>query len=78
MQVNHGPFFRALGFAENLFDPEKKEFDKDEITEDILNIVNFWRSKYPKLQFETEALRFDSLLNFNYSFTREVLNLKFE
>jgi len=78
MQVNHGPFFRALGFAENLFDPEKKEFDKDEITEDIVNIVNFWRSKYPKLQFETEALRFDSLLNFNYSFTREVLNLKFE
>jgi hypothetical protein len=78
MQINYGAFFRALGFAEDLYDVEKKEFDKDEITDDIVNIVNFWRAKYPKLEFDIDALHFDSLLNFNYSFTRELLNLKFE
>jgi hypothetical protein len=78
MQINYGAFFRALGFAEDLYDVEKKEFDKDEITDDIVNIVNFWRTKYPKLEFDIDALRFDSVLNFNYSFTKELLNLKFE
>jgi hypothetical protein len=78
MQINYGQYFRALGFVENLFDEEKKEFDKDEIIDDINNIINFWKGKYPKLDFDIEALRFESRLSFNYSFTRELLNLKFE
>ncbi len=78
MHVNYNPFFKALGFSDELYNPEKREFEKDEITEDINNIINFWRAKYPRLDFDMESLRFDSLLNFNYSFTRELLNLKFE
>jgi len=78
MQINYGQYFRALGFVEELYEEERKEFDKDEIIDDINNIVNFWRGKYPRLDFDIETLRFDSKLNFNYSFTRELLNLKFE
>jgi hypothetical protein len=78
MQINYGQYFQALGFVENLYDEEKKEFDKDEIIDDINNIVNFWKVKYPRLSFDVETLRFDSKLSFNYSFTRELLNLKFE
>jgi hypothetical protein len=78
MQINYGSYFRALGFSEELYNAEKKEFEKEDISEQVNAIINFWRGKYPKLDFETQALRFDSLLNFNYSFTRELTNLKFE
>ena len=78
MQINYGTYFRALGFTEELYNSEKKEFEREEIVEHVNAIIDFWRGKYPKLDFETEVLRFDSLLNFNYSFTRELTNLKFE
>lgn len=77
MNVNYSDYFKALGFA-TYYDADKKEIDKDEVTEEIEDIVNAWRAKYPRLQFNTEALRFDSLLNFNYSFTRELTNLRFD
>jgi hypothetical protein len=78
MQINYGEYFGKLGFAEEFYDQEKKEFDKDEIVDEINNIIEFWRLKYPRLDFDTEALKFESKLNFNYSFTRELTNLKFE
>jgi hypothetical protein len=78
MQINYGPYFRALGFTAELYNHEKKEFEKDEILEHVDAIIDFWRGKYPKLDLDTQALRFDSLLNFNYSFTRELTSLKFE
>ena len=76
--INYGAYFAALGFIERYYADERKDFARNEIEEEIKNIVNFWRAKYPKLNFDTEILRFDSLLNFNYSFTRELTNLKFE
>jgi hypothetical protein len=78
MQINYESYFHALGFTEELYNEEKKEFEKEEIVEHINGIINFWRTKYPKLEFEAQSLRFDSRLNFNYSFTRELTNLKFE
>ena len=78
MQINYESYFHALGFTEELYNEEKKEFEKEEIVEHIEGIINFWRTKYPKLEFEVQSLRFDSRLNFNYSFTRELTNLKFE
>jgi hypothetical protein len=78
MRINYGPYFHALGFTEELYNEEKKEFEKEEITEHFNGIIDFWRTKYPKLEFDQQSLRFDSRLNFNYSFTRELTNLKFE
>jgi len=78
MQINYGSYFSLLGFGEKYYDAEKKDFEKEEIEEAIHGIVNFWKRKYPKLEFDTEVLKYDSLLNFNYSFTRELTNLKFE
>src|SRR2546421_1776811 len=78
MHINYGAYFAGVGFIEKYYADERKDFARNEIEEEIKNIVNFWRAKYPKLNFDTEILRFDSLLNFNYSFTRELTNLKFE
>ncbi|HKP32555.1 MAG TPA: hypothetical protein VJT83_07505, partial [Chitinophagaceae bacterium] len=77
MMVNHSNYFAALGFKK-LYDPEMRDFEKDDIEDAIREIVTTWRSKYPRLDFNVETLRFDSLLNFSYSFTRELTNLKFE
>ena len=78
MNINYNDYFKALGFAATYYDAEKKEVQKEEVVEEIEEIVNAWRTKYPRLQFNTEALRFDSLLNFDYSFTKELTNLRFE
>ena len=78
MNVNYNDYFKALGFGTSYYDAEKKEVDKDEVVEEIEEIINAWRTKYPRLQFNVEALRFDSLLNFDYSFTKELTNLRFE
>jgi hypothetical protein len=78
MNVNYNDYFKALGFTTTYYDAEKREVDKDEVVEEIEEIVNAWRPKYPRLHFNVEALRFDSLLNFDYSFTKELTNLRFE
>jgi hypothetical protein len=78
MNINYNDYFKALGFATTYYDAEKKEVDKDEVVEEIEEIIEAWQPKYPRLQFNTEALRFDSLLNFNYSFTKELVNLRFD
>jgi len=78
MNVNYNDYFKALGFSTTYYDADKKEIDRDEVTEVIEETINAWRPKYPRLQFNVEALRFDSLLNFNHSFTRELTNLRFD
>jgi hypothetical protein len=78
MNVNYNDYFKALGFAATYYDAERKEINRDDVIEEIEDIINAWRAKYPRLQFNSEALRFDSLLNFNYSFTRELTNLRFD
>jgi hypothetical protein len=78
MNVNYNDYFKALGFSTTYYHADKKEVDKDEVVEEIEEIVQAWQPKYQRLQFNTEALRFDSLLNFNYSFTKELVNLRFD
>ncbi len=78
MQINYGAYYNALGFTDKLYDPERKEFNKEVIEERIQQIINFWRGKYPRLDFNIQSLKYDSMLNFDYSFTREMTNLKFE
>lgn len=78
MNVNYNDYFKALGFSTTYYHADKKEVDKDEVIEEIEETVQEWQPKYPRLQFNTEALRFDSLLNFNYSFTKELVNLRFD
>jgi hypothetical protein len=78
MNVNYNDYFKALGFSTTYYDADKKEVERDEVVEEIEEIVNMWRSKYPRLQFNIEALRFDSLFSFNFSFTKELINLRFD
>ena len=78
MNVNYNEYFKALGFTTTYYNESRKEVEKDEVEEEIEEIMETWRPKYPKLHFNLEALKYDGLANFNYSFTKELMNLRFD
>jgi len=78
MMVNHGEFFKALGFNASYFDSQTKNFDADKITARIRQIIDTWKPKYPNLKMKLENLKYDSLVSFNVSFTTEVEFLNVE
>lgn len=78
MQVNYGSYFKALGFGSTLYDPTNNRFAADEIKESVADIIAAWKDKYPKMEFRTNTLRFDDLLQFNVSFTTEISQMNFD
>ncbi len=75
MRINHGEYFRELGFAPDYYNAESNQFMDEEIVEEIRGIVNTWKPKYPKLEFNSTRLRFTSITDFNLSFCNEVAAL---
>ena len=71
MMVNYADYFSALGYK-RYYDPAKNQFSPDDIIENIKSIQDQWKEKYPLMDFKTQNLRFDSLHNFDYSFTTEM------
>ena len=78
MQVNYADYFTSLGFHEEFYDGSKNRFNSEAIIEAVNNIQNAWRIKYPGLEFKTQNLKFDNMVNFNHSFTSELEKLNFE
>lgn len=78
MQVNYSEYFMDLGFADNYYDPSTKNFKVDEIVDCIESIVRNWRTKYPRLEFRTGTLKYDSLVEFNQTFGNEVAMLNID
>lgn len=72
MMVNYADYFAALGYTTAYYDPRRNYFDSEEITSRIRVIQAQWKEKYPLMDFKTQNLRFDNLVNFNYSFTNEM------
>lgn len=72
MMVNYAVYFTALGYRTAYYDPRKNQFDTEAISDRIKAIQAPWREKYPFMDFKTQNLRFDNLVNFNYSFTNEM------
>ena len=78
MMVNYAAYFISLGYKPDYYDVNKNEFASKGIIEKIKSIQEKWKDKYPLLDFKTENLRFDNLVNFNYSFTNEMEFLNME
>jgi hypothetical protein len=78
MKINYAAYFTALGFANTYYDAEKNKLNDQGIIEKTGSIMAQWRIKYPMLDFKTQNLRFDNLLNFNHSFTTEIELLNFD
>jgi hypothetical protein len=78
MMVNYNAYFNALGFNVNYYDAVKNQFEASDIVSEIKSIQARWREKYPLLDFRTQNLRFDSLVNFDLSFTNELETLNLD
>lgn len=78
MRVNYPNYFSALGFNTMYYNPAKNQFSTNMIIGEIKEIQNKWKEKYPLMDFKTGNLRFDNLVNFNFSFTNEMEFLNME
>lgn len=72
MMISYSDYFVSLGYKIEYYDVKKNEFESKRIIEKIKSIQEKWKEKYPLLDFKTQNLRFDNLINFNYSFTNEM------
>lgn len=78
MMVNYADYFKALGYKTVYYDAQKNQFDQEEIINRIKEIQNKWKDKYPNMDMKTANLRFDSLVNFNLTYTNEMEFLNME
>lgn len=72
MMVNYPEYFVALGYPVAYYDPKNNEFARQGIIDKIKEIQDKWKNKYPLLDFKTQNLKFDNLVNFDLSFTTEM------
>jgi hypothetical protein len=78
MQVNYSEYFTALGNKRAYYNTGNNHFDSEAIIEQVKSIQEKWRDKYPNMDFKTHNLRFDTLVNFNQTFTTEMEFLNME
>jgi hypothetical protein len=78
MMINHGEYFKELGFSSSYYDPQTRQFDTDKITDRIRQVIDEWKTKYPNLKMKYENIKYDNLVNFNLSFTTEIEQLNLE
>ncbi len=78
MMVNYPEYFVALGYTIAYYDPKNNQFASAGIIDKIKEIQNRWKDKYPLMDFKTANLRFDNLVNFDFTFTNEMEFLNME
>ncbi|OQP61647.1 hypothetical protein [Niastella populi] len=78
MQISYREYFEALGFTVPYYDILANQFNPEAIRQRIDEIIGAWQSKYPKLQFRMDTLKFNSLVAFNSSFSTELTALNFD
>lgn len=78
MMVNYSEYFKALGFNTNYYDPATKQFDAERISDRIRESIDTWKLKYPNLKMKLENIKYDSMMNFNLTFTTEIELLNLE
>jgi len=78
MMVNYSDYFVALGFKEKYYDAATKQFNIELITNRIRQVQDQWKGKFPNMGFKYENLRYDSLLNFGFTYTNELQYLNME
>ena len=54
------------------------DFEKEEILKRIKDIEEKWENKYPHFELKTDKVKFDNMVNFNYTFTSEIEFLNLE
>ncbi|HWR32166.1 MAG TPA: hypothetical protein VN451_01465, partial [Chitinophagaceae bacterium] len=78
MMVNYPEYFVSLGYKIAYYDPKDNQFASEGLIDKIKEIQTRWKDKFPLLDFKTQNLKFDNLVNFNHSFTNEMVLLNID
>ncbi|HEX2846430.1 MAG TPA: hypothetical protein VHN59_07770 [Chitinophagaceae bacterium] len=78
MHINYSDYFAALGNKQVYYKAAVNQFDSEAIIDRIKDIQEKWKDKYPNMDFKTQNLRFDNLVNFDQTFTTEMEFLNME
>ncbi|MEO7922877.1 MAG: hypothetical protein ABIR30_04315 [Chitinophagaceae bacterium] len=78
MLVNYPDFFTALGSGVTYYNSQRGILDQPAIIDRIKEIQLKWKEKYPQMDFKIQNLKFDSLVNFDMTFTTEMELLNME
>jgi hypothetical protein len=70
-------YFAELGLTERYFDTASSKFNEQLIKDYIIRVINEGRELYPELKFNTDDLKFDSLLSFLRTFIAEMQKLNY-
>lgn len=78
MHVNYSAYFQSLGFSEKYYDPATERFNPELVLETIRTLLQPWKTKFPKMEFNSASLQFGNLLRFNISFAEELAKLNLD
>jgi hypothetical protein len=70
-------YFSELGFMEKFYDPISKKFEEQKVKDRISDIIEEGKEEFPGLKFNTDNLKFDTMVNFLRSFVAEMQGLDF-
>lgn len=77
LNVTNQDFFTALGTGDMLFDAASGKFSEKLIKDRIAEIISGGIALYPELKFNTDNLKFDSMINFLKSYVAEIQTLNY-
>lgn len=78
MQVNYPDYFRLLGYSDQLYDTAEKRINKVAVENAVRAVIRQGKAKFKQLSFPYSEIKYDNLVNFNYSYTQALANLNFD
>ena len=74
-QVVNSDYYKKLGFKQDYYNSNSKQFNRNNIEKELNRIVSEYRNEYPNMQFQVSALRYNSNADFVTSFLYETEKL---
>ena len=76
VQIQHGAFFSDLGF-EPFYDADNGRFEKRSILQQLSRCIKPYQEQFPQLELFGDALNFNDLEKFSYSFLLQIKHLDY-
>ncbi len=76
-RITRSDYFNALGLKEKFYDAAAKKFGEKAIKDKVAEIIKGGNEQFPELKFNTDNLKFDSMVDFLRSYITEIKNLNF-
>ncbi|RPI17216.1 MAG: hypothetical protein EHM58_10165 [Ignavibacteriae bacterium] len=70
-------FYIEMGIPEKYYDKENKKFNEQLVKDKINEIIKSGLEQFPELKFNTDNLKFDTMLDFLRTYFTEIQNLKY-